>query len=30
MSEERKLILEMLSSGKINVNEAEKLLEGTA
>lgn len=28
MSEEKKLILQMLSEGKINVAEAEKLLEG--
>jgi hypothetical protein len=30
MSEERKLVLEMLSAGKINVAEAEKLLEAAA
>lgn len=29
MSEEKKLILEMLSAGKINVDEAEKLLDST-
>lgn len=30
MSEEKKLVLEMLSAGKINIAEAEKLLEETA